>query len=505
MPFPLFDAFVQGLATVLALPHLGWLLVGCAMGVLVGVLPGLGPASAMALLLPFAITLEPLPAMLMLAAIYYGAQYSGSAGAIWTNVPGEASSAMSCLDGHPLAQQGHGRLALRLAVVSSFVAGLVGVGLLVLVSPALVALSYHFGPAEYVSLYAVGLLGACVLASGGFVKALAMVLLGLLLGLSGTDAHTGVPRFVGEWPQWLDGLGFVPMALGLLAVAPLVSHLSAPAVGPRASAPQPGGAAWPTRDEWRAIAPALLRGTSVGVALGVFPGGGALLASLAAYRLERVASRASAPPMGQGNLRGLVAPEAANNAGAQAAFLPTLALGLPANAIMAVLLGVLVVHRIEPGPQLMSLYPDLFWGLVASMALGNAVLLALNLPLAGLWRRVLAWPGLRWVPVALLLAGMAYLAQAQGAWAVWTTAAFGLLGHVLTRLRCQTSLIVLGFVLAPWIEAHLRRALLLSRGDWTVFATRPLSAALLLVAVVLLLVVLLPSRRGARTDAAVRE
>lgn len=504
MDFGFLDPLAHGLSVAMQGPVLGWLLVGCVLGLLVGVLPGLGPAPAMALLLPFAATLPPLAALVMLAAVYYGAQYGGSAAAIWTNVPGESSSAMSCHDGHPLAKQGRAWLALNVATGASFVAGLCGVLLLALASPALVALSYHFGPAEYVSLYVLGLLGACVLASGGFVKAVAMVLLGSLLGLSGVDTHTGVTRFVGEWPQWQDGLGFVPMALGLLAVAPTIACLADRAPLVLAPREQPG-APWPSRDELRNLTPAVLRGTGIGVVLGVFPGGGALLASLVAYSVEKSVSREAAPPLGQGHLRGLAAPEAANNAGAQAAFIPTLALGLPANAIMALLLGVLVLHRIEPGPQLMGLQPDLYWGLVMSMLLGNGLLLLLNLPLARLWPYVLGWPPAHWLPAVLLALGMAYFASTHGAWAVWTAAAFGLLGHVLHQLRCQTSLVVLGFVLAPWIEAHLRRALLLARGDWTVFATRPISAALLFVALVLLLVVLLPSRRKPQSQALTRE
>lgn len=498
------DPLMHGLWVALQGSVPGWLLLGCLLGLLVGVLPGLGPAPAMALLLPFAATLAPLDALVMLAAVYYGAQYGGAAAAVWTNVPGESSAAMSCHDGHPLALQGRAWLALHVATGASFVAGLAGVLLLALVSPVLVALSYHFGPAEYVALYALGLLGACVLASGGFIKAVAMVLLGLLLGLSGVDGHTGVTRFVGDWPQWQDGLGFVPLVIGLLAVAPTIACLAEPAAPVRAPREQPG-APWPSRDELRDLAPAVLRGTAIGAVLGVFPGGGALLASLVAYSVEKSVSREASPPLGQGHLRGLAAPEAANNAGAQAAFIPTLALGLPANAVMAVLLGVLVLHHIEPGPQLMGLQPDLYWGLVMSMVVGNVALLFMNLPLSRLWPRLLAWPGTRWLPLVWLALGMGHFASTHGAWGVWTAAAFGLLGHVLHKLRCPTGLIVLGFVLAPWIEAHLRRALLLARGDWTVFATRPVSAALLLVALVLLLVVLLPTRRKPPADALTRE
>ena len=494
MNFAWWDAWGLGLDAVWQAPVLWLLLLGCLTGLVVGALPGLGPASAMALLLPFTVHTSPLGAVVLMAAIYYGAQYSGAATAIWANVPGESSAAMTCMDGHPMALAGQGRRAQWLALGASFVAGLLGVALLALTAPLVVAWSYHFGPVEYVALLVVGLLGAAVLASGGMVRALAMVLLGMLLGLSGTDGHSGATRFVGDWPQWRDGFGFGPLALGLLAVAPLISHLHQTVAQP-VTAPPSEGAGWPTAADWRAVAPALGRGSLLGLTLGVFPGGGALLSSWVAYALERRVSARAQPPMGQGQARGVVAPEAASSAGAQSAFLPTLALGLPANAVMAVLLGVLVLQGIEPGSQLMGVQPELFWGLVVSMALGNLGLLVLSVPLLPLWRHLWRLPYLHLWPAAVLLLGLLGYAREQGAWAVWTVAAFGLLGHLLHRLRCEPSLMVLGFVLGPWIEAHLRRALLLARGDWSVFVTRPVSAVLVGVAVLLLLVVLLPRRR----------
>jgi len=494
MDFVLFDNLSLGLAAAWQGPHLALLGLGCVIGLLTGALPRLGPAGAVALLLPFTGGVSPLGAVMLLAAIYYGAQYSGAATAVWTNVPGESSAAMTCADGHPMALAGRGRQALHYAVLASFVAGCCGVLLLALASPMLVVWSFRFGPVEYVALLLVALVGAAVLASGGLVRALAMVLLGMLMGLSGTDSHPGAVRFGGDWPPWRDGLGFAPPGPGVLAVAPRGSH---PLPGPAtpAEVPAPEQAAWPSRADWRAASPALWRGTGVGLLLGAFPGGGALLSSWVAYALERQVSQHLTPTLGQGQPRGVLAPEAASSAGAQTAFLPTLALGLPANGVMAVLLGVLAVHHIEPGPQLMGVFPDLFWGLVVAMWLGNLLLLAMSLALVPCWRPLLAWRGLRWVPVLLLLAGMAWYARQAGAWAVWTVAAFGLLGHLLQRLRCEPSLLVLGFVLGPWIESHLRRALLLSRGDWSVFLTRPVSAVLLSVAALLLLVVLLPRRR----------
>ena len=494
MNFEFLDALGLGLQAAWQPAHLGLLLAGCLIGLVVGALPGLGPASAMALLLPFTIHVSPLGALVLMAAIYYGAQYSGAATAIWTNVPGESSAAMTCNDGHPMALAGRGRQAQWLALAASFVAGTLGALLLAVASPLLVVWSYHFGPAEFVALLVVGLLGAAVLASGGMVRALAMVLLGMLLGLSGTDTHTGNTRFVGDWPQWREGFGFGPLALGLLAVAPLITHLHQAAADPQTPTVLEGPP-WPSRADWLAVLPALWRGSALGLVLGVFPGGGALLSSWVAYALERTVSANAQPPLGQGQPRGVVAPEAASSAGAQTAFLPTLALGLPANAVMAVVLGVLVQHHIEPGPQLMGVHPELFWGLVVSMVLGNLLLLGLSVPLLRAWRPLLRLPHQHGLPAVLLLVGLVLYTREQGAWAVWTVAAFGLLGHLLHRLRCEPSLLVLGFVLGPWIETHLRRALLLARGDWSVFVTRPVSATLLGVAVLLLLVVLLPRRR----------
>ena len=495
MNFELMDALLLGLDAAWSSPHLGLLLAGCLIGLLVGALPGLGPASAMALLLPFTVYVSPLGALMLMAAVYYGAQYSGAATAIWTNVPGESSAAMTCNDGHPMALAGRGLSAQWMSLAASFVAGMLGVGLLVVASPLLVVWSFHFGPVEFVSLLLVGLLGAAVLASGGMVRALAMVLLGMLLGLSGVDTHTGETRFVGDWPQWRDGFGFVPLALGMLAVAPLITHLHQTVADPVMPEPAPG-LGWPARSDWLTVLPALWRGSALGLMLGVFPGGGALLSSWVAYALERHVSARASPAMGQGQPRGVVAPEAASSAGAQAAFLPTLALGLPANAVMAVVLGVLVQHHIEPGPQLMAVEPALYWGVLVSMVLGNLLLLALSVPLLRAWRPLLQLPYKHGLPAVLLLVGMVLYAREQGAWAVWAVAAFGLLGHLLHRLRCEPSLLVLGFVLGPWIEAHLRRALLLSRGDWSVFITRPVSATLLAVAALLLLVVVLPRRKG---------
>lgn len=519
MEFSWWDSLAQGFAAVWGWQALGLIALGVLVGSVFGVLPGLGPVAAIALLLPATLGLPSLPALLVLAGVYYGAQYGGSLPAIMLDQPGEASSVMTSHDGHPLALQGRAGVALSTATISSFAAGCLAIALVVLLAPAVVSLGLQFGAAERFLLLVVGLVGATVLASGSFLKALAMTVLGLLLGLMGWDVHTGTARFVPEGLEpWMgrqhgltEGVGFIALALGFFVVAPVAAELAglstlAPTAPPdEATRGTPvvvsGMATRPTREELKDALPALLRGTGLGAVLGVVPGGGALLSSLAAYRLEVVVSRHRTPPMGQGNLRGVAAPEAANNAGAQTAYLPMLALGLPPNTVMALLLGALGLHAIEPGPSVMGVQPSLFWGLLVSMWLGNLLLLLLNLPLARWWAPALL--GVLRVPRRALLAGLLVaaglgaLALGPHGWGVWLVMGLGLLGFVLQRLGCEGVALLLGFVLAPGLEEQLRRALRLSRGDWLVFLERPVSALLLMVAILLLLVVVLQPRRRA--------
>lgn len=518
MEFSWWDSLAQGLAAVWSWQALALIALGVLVGSVFGVLPGLGPVAAIALLLPATLGLPPLPALLVLAGVYYGAQYGGSLPAIVLDQPGEASSVMTSHDGHPLALQGRAGVALSLATLSSFAAGCVAIVFVVLLAPGVVSLGLQFGAAERFLLLVVGLVGATVLASGSFLKALAMTVLGLLLGLMGWDVHTGTARFVPEGLEpWMgrhhgltDGVGFIALALGFFVVAPVAAELAglsslapdAPAPAAAAAAPVATGLELrPTREELKEALPALLRGTGLGVVLGVVPGGGALLSSLAAYRLEAVVSRLQTPPLGQGNLRGVVAPEAANNAGAQTAYLPMLALGLPPNTVMALLLGALGLHAIEPGPSVMGVQPALFWGLLVSMWVGNLLLLMLNLPLARWWApallSVLRLPRRALLAGLLVAAGLGALALGPHGWGVWLVMGLGLLGFVLQRLGCEGVALLLGFVLAPGLEEQLRRTLQLSRGDWFVFIERPVSALLLMVAILLLLVVVLQPRRRA--------
>lgn len=511
-------SLAQGLAAVWGWQALGLIAVGVLVGSVFGVLPGLGPVAAIALLLPATLGLPPLPALLVLAGVYYGAQYGGSLPAIVLNQPGEASSVMTSRDGHPMALQGRAGVALSVAAMSSFAAGCLAIALVMLLAPGVVALGLQFGAAERFLLLVVGLVGATVLASGSFLKALAMAVLGLLLGLMGWDVHTGTARFVPDGLEpWMgrhhgltEGVGFIALALGFFVVAPVAAELaglSALAPPPAQEAPRSatepardvGLQTRPTREDLKDAWPALLRGTALGAVLGVVPGGGALLSSLAAYQLEAVVSRHREPLPGQGSLRGVAAPEAANNAGAQTAYLPMLALGLPPNTVMALLLGALGLHAIEPGPSVMQVQPTLFWGLLVSMWFGNLLLLLLNLPLARWWTpamlRVLRLPRRALLAGLLVAAGLGALALGPHGWGVWLVMALGLLGFVLQRLGCEGVALLLGFVLAPGLEEQLRRALQLSRGDWLVFVERPLSALLLMVAILLLLVVVLQPRR----------
>lgn len=516
MDFSWWDSLVLGLTAVWGWQALGLVALGVLVGSVFGVLPGLGPVAAITLLLPATLGLPPLPALLVLAGVYYGAQYGGSLPAIVLDQPGEASSVMTGQDGHPLALQGRAGVALSMATLSSFAAGCLAVAMVVVLAPGVVSLGLQFGAAERFMLLVVGLVGATVLASGSFLKALAMTVLGLLLGLMGWDVQTGTARFVPDaFEPWMgrhqgltEGVGFIALALGFFVVAPVAAELAGfsthapgeqPAAPPRPAPSVEGMDTRPTRAELRDALPALLRGTGLGAVLGVVPGGGALLASLAAYRLERVVSGLRVPALGQGNLRGVAAPEAANNAGAQTAYLPMLALGLPPNTVMALLLGALGLHAIEPGPSVMGVQPELFWGLLVSMWVGNLFLLLLNLPLARWWvpglLRVLHVPRRALLTGVLVAGGLGALALGPHGWGVWLVMGLGLLGFVLQRLGCEGVALLLGFVLAPGLEEQLRRTLQLSRGDWFVFLERPVSALLLMTAILLLLVVVLQPRR----------
>ncbi len=478
---------------------------GCMLGTLIGVLPGIGPVATIAMLLPATFALPPVSALIMLAGIYYGAQYGGSTTAILVNLPGESSSVVTCIDGYQMARQGRAGPALAAAGLGSFFAGCVGTLLLAAFAPALTELAFKFGPAEYFSLMVLGLIGAVVLASGSLVKAIAMIVLGLLLGLVGTDVNSGVARFSFDIPELTDGIGFVTIAMGVFGYGEIIANLARPEEHREVFTAKVQGL-WPTKQDFKDMLPAVLRGTTLGSALGILPGGGALLASFAAYALEKkMALKPGQIPFGKGNIRGVAAPESANNAGAQTSFIPLLTLGIPPNAVMALMVGAMTIHNIQPGPQVMTSNPGLFWGLIASMWIGNLMLIILNLPLIGMWIKLLTVP-YRWLfPAIVLFCAIGVYTTNNNTFDIWMVAGFGFIGYVFHKLGMEPAPLLLGFILGPMMEENLRRALLLSRGDWSVLVTRPLSAGLLVAAALLLVIVLLPAVKSKREEAFVED
>ena len=494
-----------GFGEAFTLTNLMYALVGCLLGTLIGVLPGIGPSATIAMLLPATYALPPVAALIMLAGIYYGSQYGGSTTAILVNLPGEASSVVTALDGHQMAKNGRAGVALATAGLGSFFAGCVGTLMIAAFAPALTEVAFMFGPAEYFSLMVLGLIGAVVLASGSLLKAIGMVLLGLLLGLVGTDVNSGVARFAFDFPELTDGIGFIAIAMGLFGYGEIISNLAQRELQRDVVAPKVQGL-WPTRQDFKDMTPAVLRGTALGCFLGILPGGGALLSSFAAYTIEKkIKGRAGEVPFGQGNIRGVAGPEAANNAGAQASFIPLLTLGIPSNVVMALMVGAMMIHNIQPGPQVMTSNPELFWGLIASMWIGNAMLLVLNLPLIGLWIKLLTVP-YRWLfPAIVLFCAIGVYSTNNNTWDIWIVGLFGLIGYLFVKLGAEPAPLLLGLILGPMMEENLRRALLLSRGDWSVFVSRGISATLLGLALLLLLIVLLPAIKKKRVEAFVED
>ena len=492
----LIDNLALGFATALTLQNLFYCFIGVLIGTLIGVLPGIGPVATLAMLLPVTYALPPTSALIMLAGIYYGAQYGGSTTAILVNLPGESSSVVTCIDGYQMARRGRAGAALATAALGSFFAGTVGVIIVAALALPMVELAFKFGPAEYFSLMVLGLVGAVVLASGSLIKAIAMIVLGLLLGLVGTDVNSGVSRFSFDIPELADGIGFVSVAMGVFGFAEIIANLEQK--DKREVFTSKVGRLMPSKAEFLYAYPAVLRGTALGSILGVLPGGGALLAAFAAYTLEKKITRNPEIPFGKGNIRGVAAPESANNSGAQTSFIPMLTLGIPPNAVMALMVGAMTIHNIQPGPQVMSSNPSLFWGLIASMWIGNLILVVLNLPLIGIWVQLLKVPYRLLYPAILVFCGIGVYSINNNPFDVTMTAVFGLLGYIFYKLRCEPAPLILGFILGPMMEENLRRAMLLSRGDPTVFFTRPLSLGLLVAAAILIIVVALPNIKKKR-------
>jgi len=496
------SGLLLGLETALQPTNILVCLIGVTLGTAVGVLPGIGPTATVALLLPVTFTFDPIAALIMLAGIYYGAQYGGSTTAILLNLPGESSSAVTAIDGYQMARKGRAGAALATAALGSFFAGTVATIVVALFAPPMATAALKFGPAEYFALVVLGLIASIALASGSTIKALAMIVLGLLLGTVGQDLTTGIPRFTFGIPELDGGLNFVSLAVGVFGVAEILRNLESR--GTTSIITRKVKGLWLTRKEFREIRNPVLRGTAMGSLLGVLPGGGHILASFTAYSLEKRISKRP-QDFGKGAIEGVAAPESANNAAAQTAFIPLLTLGLPAHPVMALLVGAFIMQGIVPGPNVITDEPALFWGLIASFWVGNLLLVLLNLPLIGLWVRMLSVPYEVLFPAIIAFATLGCYSLELNAWDVFIIAGSGVIGYALLRWGCEAAPLLLGFVLGPLLESNLRRALIISRGDPSVFFTRPISAALLAVAALALLVAVVPMVRKKRQEVFVDE
>ena len=491
----LFDNLALGFETAVRLENLFYCFVGVALGTAVGVLPGIGPTATIALLLPVTFTLEPVTAIIMVAGIYYGAQYGGSTTAILINLPGESSAAVTAIDGHEMARNGRAGPALATAAIGSFIAGTFATILVVLFAPPLADAALTFGSAEFFSLVVLGLIASIALARGSTLKALAMIVLGIAFGTVGLDLYSGTPRFTFGVRELYEGIDFVSVAVGMFGVAEIFRNLEDEKT--RHLVTKTISGLWPTREDFRRIAAPIARGTLLGSALGILPGAGHVLASFGAYSIEKRVSKRK-HEFGHGAIEAVAGPESANNAAAQTSFIPLLTLGLPPHPVMALILGAFIIHGIQPGPNVINEQPALFWGLIVSMWIGNLFLVLLNLPLIGIWVRMLMIPYKMLFPAIIAFAAIGTFSLGLNAWNVYMIAFFGLLGYFLIKLGCEPAPLLLGFVLGPLLEDHLRRALIISRGDPTTFVTRPISAVLLALAVVAIVVAILPAIRKQR-------
>ena len=488
-----------GLGVALTLQNVLFCFLGVFIGTLIGVLPGIGPLATIAMLLPLTFNVPPVAALIMLAVIYYGAQYGGSTTAILVNLPGETAAVVTCMDGYQLARQGRAGPALAIAAIGSFVAGTICTMIIALFGPPLAEVALKFGAPEYFSLMLMGLVAAAVLAGDNITKALAMVVVGLLLGIVGTDVNSGMSRFAFGVAGLTDGISFTVIAMGLFGFAEIVSNLERGGVK-RDLLFERIKHLWPTKDDFKRSWAPVMRGTAIGAFFGTLPGAGPTISAFSTYALEKKVAK-DASKFGTGAIEGVAGPEAANNAAAQCAFIPTLTLGIPGSGTMALMLGALTIQGIAPGPQVMTQRPELFWGLIASMWIGNGMLVLLNLPLIGLWVRLLTVPYRMLFPAIMTFMAIGVFSLNNQSLDIYMTLLFGFLGYVFIKLRCEPAPLILAFVLGPLMEENLRRALLISRGDPTVFVTRPISAGFLIATLLFLLIMLLPMLRGKRDDA----
>ena len=493
----LIDNLALGLQTALTPENVLWCFVGVFIGTLVGVLPGIGPTATMAMLLPITFTFEPVTSLIMLAGIYYGAQYGGSTTAILINLPGETSSAVTAIDGHEMARAGRAGPALATAAVASFVAGTVGTLIVFLFAPVLASFALTFGSAEFFSLVVLGLIASTALARGSTIKALAMILLGLLFGTVGQDIFTATPRYTFGNRELYSGINFVSVAVGMFGIAEILRNLEDERS--RDVSVRSVSGLLLSRADLRRILPPVIRGTALGSALGVLPGAGHVLASFASYTVEKKVSK-QPREFGHGAIEGVAGPEAANNAAAQTSFIPLLTLGLPAHPVMALMVGAFIIQGITPGPTVVQQEPALFWGLIVSMWVGNLILVLLNLPLIGIWVRLLRVPYRVLFPAIVAFACIGTYAINQNVFDVYAIVLFAILGYFLVKLGCEPAPFLLGFVLGPLLENHLRRAMVISHGDPTTFFSRPISLTLLIAGAVVLVLAVLPSIRRRREE-----
>jgi len=493
----LLENLALGFSVAFSMQNLGLALVGCLVGTLVGVLPGVGPIATITMLLPITFGLEPTGAIIMLAGIYYGAQYGGSTTAILVNIPGEVTAVVTTLDGHQMARQGRAGVALGIAAIGSFAAGTFATLVVAALAVPLTRLALRFGAAEYFSLMVAGLAFAVVLARGSIVKAIAMILTGILLSTVGTDLETGVERMTLGFAPLSDGLDFAVLAMGLFGFAEVLRNLDASQH--RDAVDRPIGRLLPSRADLARSAGPIARGTLVGAFLGILPGNGAVLGPFASYALEKRLAR-DPGRFGHGAIEGVAGPESANNAGAQTSFVPLLSLGIPPNAVMALMVGAMTIHGIVPGPLVMTRNAPLFWGVIASMWIGNLMLLVINLPLVGLWVRLLTVPYRLMFPAILLFSSIGIYSVNNSAADVLMAAGLGVAGWALAKLDFEPAPLLLGYVLGRLMEENLRRALALARGSLGTFVQRPISAGLILVAAIVLAAALLPGVRRRRDE-----
>jgi putative tricarboxylic transport membrane protein len=491
----LFNNLIFGFTVALTLQNLWYCFIGVFLGTLIGVLPGIGPLATIAMLLPITFNVPPVAALIMLAGIYYGAQYGGSTTAILVNLPGETAAVVTCMDGYQMARQGRAGPALAIAAIGSFFAGTVCTLIIAVFGPPLAEVALKFGAPEYFSLMLMGLVAAAVLAGDNITKALAMVVMGLLLGIIGTDVNSGMARYSFGIPELTDGIGFIVIAVGVFAVGEIVSNLGDPEE--RKVFTNKLSGLMPTMADLKASAGPIMRGTGIGAFLGVLPGTGPAIASFSSYMLEKKLAK-DPSRFGKGAIEGVAGPESANNADAQCKFIPTLTLGIPASAVMALMLGALTIQGIAPGPQVMTQKPDLFWGLVASMWIGNAMLVVLNLPLVGLWVMLLKVPYRLLFPAIMAFSCIGIYSVNNSPFELYLTAVFGVVGFIWMKLEMPPAPMLLGFVLGPLMEENLRRALLISRGDPTVFFTRPISLGFMIATALIVIIMVVPAVRARR-------